>query len=61
MVEAEGPSFQEELLVFRKVQKSLQAACDDSDHPACIWYSLLDIQFIRFIKDGLAPNVPFDL
>ena len=62
MVDAEGPSFQEELSVFRRVQDSLRNIClDEREHPACVWYKLNDLQFARMIdKQNFAQEVPFE-
>jgi 23S rRNA A2030 N6-methylase RlmJ len=48
--------------VYQQVQSSLTQTCDRyKQHPACIWYNLLDLQFFRFIHDGKAPVMPFNL
>ena len=62
MVDAEGPSFQEELSVFRRVQDSLHNIClDEREHPACVWYKLNDLQLFRLLTpEGLAEPVPFE-
>ena len=60
LIQLEGPSFQEELDVYRKLQASLSDTCRDAaDHPACVWYKLNDLQFFRMIKQGYAEAVPF--
>ena len=61
-MEAEGPSFQQELVVYRRTQRLLRKICTEhKDHPACIWYKLNDIQFVRMIPRAYATAVPFDL
>ena len=60
LIHMEGPSFQEELDVYRRLQESLDNTCRDAaDHPACVWYKLNDLQFFRMIKKGYAEEVPF--
>ena len=62
LIAAEGPSFQEELDVFRKAQHALQSIClQERNHPACIWYKLNDLQFFRMISKNEAPAVPFSI
>ena len=60
LIEAEGPSFQEELKVFREAQRVLQTVClRERNHPACIWYKLNDLQFFRMISHNVTPMIPF--
>ncbi len=62
MVHEEGVLFHEELAYFQQLQRSLGDSCTtNADHPTCIWYRMLDLQFLRFIKNGRAPTVPFNL
>ena len=60
LIEAEGPSFQEELAIFREAHRALQKVCLlERNHPACIWYKLNDLQFFRMVWKGMTPDVPF--
>ena len=62
LVDAEGPSFAEELLIFRRLQAEIRHTCNvAAEHPACVWYKLNDLQFVRMIVNGIAPAVPFML
>ena len=60
LIQREGPSFQEEMRVFRTVQTKLAETCHaHQDHPACVWYSLNDLQFFRMITHGRTMPVEF--
>ena len=61
LVAREGPSFQSELAAFHRVQAMLEQVCEgSSDHPACVWYSLNDIQFCRMIRQYRTAPIPFE-
>ena len=53
-------NMENELRDFRQVQTLLKDICHQNpDHPACIWYSLDDLQFFRLISGTRAEPVPF--
>ena len=61
---ASGLTFVQELAVFRKLQVMIRDVCSQHNmHPACVWYKLNDMQFLRMISvaNYTTEAVPFNI